>query len=59
MMNLVYIDDVVNEFVEKAKDADGFVFGSPVHYAGASGALTSFMDRVLFNLSSTTSVWPS
>ena len=42
------IADVVNEFVEKAKDADGFVFGSPVHYAGASGAITSFMDRAFY-----------
>lgn len=42
------IDDLVNVFLEKAKDADGFVFGSPVHYAGASGALTSFMDRAFF-----------
>ena len=39
-------DDVVNVFLDKAKDADAFVFGSPVHYAGASGALTSFLDRV-------------
>lgn len=38
-------DDTVNEFVEKAGEADGFVFGSPVHYASASGALTSFLDR--------------
>lgn len=30
-------DDVVNRFREKAYEADGFVFGSPVHYAGASG----------------------
>ena len=37
--------DVVNEFVEKAKEADGFIFGSPIHYASASGAITSFMDR--------------
>lgn len=44
-------DDVVNEFVEKAKEADGFIFGSPVHYAGASGALTSFMDRVFYSAS--------
>ncbi len=44
-------DDVVNEFVEIAKDADGFIFGSPVHYAGASGAITSFMDRVFFSAS--------
>lgn len=43
------IDDVVNEFVEKAKEADGFIFGSPVHYAGASGALTSFMDRAFYS----------
>ena len=42
------IDDVVNEFIEKAKEADGFVFGSPVHYAGASGAITSFMDRAFY-----------
>ena len=44
-------DDVVNEFVEKAKDADGFIFGSPVHYAGATGAITSFMDRVFYSAS--------
>ena len=43
-----FMDDVVNEFVEKAKEADGFVFGSPVHYAGASGAITSFMDRAFY-----------
>ena len=42
------IDDVVNEFVEKAKAADGFVFGSPVHFANASGAITSFMDRAFY-----------
>ena len=43
------IEDTVNEFIEKAKGADGFIFGSPVHYAGASGAITSFMDRVFFS----------
>jgi multimeric flavodoxin WrbA len=41
-------DDTVNEFLDIAKDADGFVFGSPVHYAAASGALTSFMDRAFY-----------
>ena len=45
------IDDTVNVFLEKAKEADGFIFGSPVHYAGASGALTSFMDRVFYHKS--------
>lgn len=39
-------DDSVNVFAEKAKEADGFVFGSPVHYACASGQMVSFMDRL-------------
>lgn len=42
-------DDKVNEFVDLAEQADGFVFGSPVHYAAASGAMTSFMDRTFFH----------
>ena len=42
-------NDVVNEFAEKAKNADGFVFGTPVHYASASGAITSFMDRLFYS----------
>lgn len=41
--------DIVNEFVIKAQEADGYIFGSPVHYAAASGALTSFMDRVFYS----------
>lgn len=43
-----FIDDGVNEFIEKAKTADGFIIGSPVHYAAASGALTSFLDRAFY-----------
>ena len=43
-----FVGDPVNEFVEKAKTADGFVFGSPVHYAAASGAITSFLDRAFY-----------
>jgi len=42
------IDDKVNEFIEKAKTADGFIFGSPVHYSGPYGNLVSFMNRVFF-----------
>ena len=41
-------DDCVNAFAEKVENADGYVFGSPVHYASASGAITSFMDRLFF-----------
>ncbi|QIB68742.1 flavodoxin family protein [Aminipila butyrica] len=42
------IKDVVCEFLVAARDADGFIFGSPVHYAGASGSMTSFLDRVFY-----------
>ena len=41
-------EDKVNEFLAIAKDSDGFIFGTPVHYAAASGAMTSFMDRLFF-----------
>ena len=41
-------NDSVNEFLEIAGDYDGFVFGTPVHWAGATGAMTSFMDRVFY-----------
>lgn len=40
---------VVNEFQEKAETADGFVFGTPVHYAAASGNMTCFLDRVFYS----------
>lgn len=43
-----FIDDQVNEFVLKAQTADGFIFGSPVHFASAGGNITAFMDRVFY-----------
>ena len=42
-------DGVVNEFAEKLGEADGFVFGSPVHYAAASGNMTAFLDRLFYS----------
>jgi len=42
------VSDNVNEFIEIADKADGFIFGSPVHYAAISGGLTSFCDRLFF-----------
>ena len=41
-------NDIVNDFLNKVPDIDGFVFGSPVHFASSSGALTSFMDRAFY-----------
>lgn len=43
-----FIDDPINEFLVLAEQADGFVFGSPVHYAAAGGAMTAFMDRAFY-----------
>ena len=42
-------DDVVNEFRPKAAEADGFVFGAPVHYAHAAASLLGFMDRLFYS----------
>lgn len=44
--------DSVNDFIEKAKEADGFVFGSPVYYAGAAGQISSFLDRAFYGRTS-------
>ncbi len=46
--NQCVFDDKVNEFLNIAGDYDGFVFGTPVHWGGASGSITSFMDRVFY-----------
>ena len=44
----VHDDDAVNRALKRCADADGFVFGSPVHYAGAGGAITCLMDRMFY-----------
>lgn len=46
--NRCFMKDVVNEFLDKAEKVDGFVFGSPVHFAAASGQITSFLDRAFY-----------
>ena len=43
------VEDTVNQFTTLAAQADGFIFGSPVHYAAISGAMTSFMDRAFYS----------
>lgn len=45
----IFSDGGVNEFIAKAKDADGFVFGTPVYYAHPSGRILSFLDRVFYS----------
>lgn len=43
------IHDKVNEFLAKAADFDGYIFGSPVHYASASGNIVPFLHRVFIS----------
>lgn len=44
----IFEDDVVNELIAKAKEADGFVFGTPVYYAHPTGAILSALDRAFY-----------
>lgn len=47
----IFNDDGVNEFVAKAKEADGFVFGTPTYFAHPSGRILSFLDRAFYSSS--------
>ena len=40
--------DRVNDLTVRLAEFDGFVFGSAVHYAASTGALSSFMDRLFY-----------
>jgi multimeric flavodoxin WrbA len=44
----IFDDDPVNEWIQKMKDADGIVLGSPVHYSGVAGTMKSFLDRAFY-----------
>ncbi len=44
-----FMDDAVNELAGKVGGADGYIFGTPVHYAAASGSVTSFLDRLFYS----------
>ena len=43
------VNDSVNDWVDKVAEFDGFVFGSPVHYASISSSIKSFLDRLFFS----------
>jgi len=53
------INDIVNEFLDMAGDYDGFIFGSPVHFAAPTGFISSFMDRVFFGPKSRLAMKPA
>lgn len=44
----VFGDDPANLLIEKAAAADGFVFGSPVHYAAPADAFCAVLDRAFY-----------
>lgn len=40
--------DLLNDLLPRLEDFHGLIVGSPVHYASASGQITSFLDRLFF-----------
>lgn len=45
-------NDEVNEWIQKMKEADGILLGSPVHYSAIAGTMKSFLDRAFYVASS-------
>lgn len=41
-------NDNVNLYIQKIKDADGIILGSPVHYTGISATMKCFLDRAFY-----------
>lgn len=41
-------NDPVNDWVQKMKEADGIILGSPVHYSAIAGTMKSFLDRAFY-----------
>ena len=42
------INDQVNKVLEQLESIDAIVIGSPVYYAGPTGQVTAFLDRLFF-----------
>jgi multimeric flavodoxin WrbA len=42
------IDDDVNEWIQKMKEADGIILGSPVHFSDISAEMKAFLDRAIY-----------
>ncbi|WZL72477.1 flavodoxin family protein [Clostridiaceae bacterium 35-E11] len=41
-------NDEVNEWIQKMKEAEGIILGSPVHYSAIGGTMKSFLDRAFY-----------
>lgn len=44
----VITTDMLNDLLQKIKDADGIVLGSPVYYSGIAGTMKCFLDRAFY-----------
>ena len=44
-------DDPVNEWIQRMKEADGILLGSPVYFSGVAGTMKSFLDRAFLVIS--------
>ncbi len=44
----VQTDDEVNDWIQKMKEADGLIIGSPVHFSAIGGTMKSFLDRAFY-----------
>ncbi len=44
----VITTDSLNDLLQKIKDADGLILGSPVHYSGIAGTMKCFLDRAFY-----------
>ncbi|SEF79246.1 Multimeric flavodoxin WrbA [Caloramator fervidus] len=42
------VDDEVNEWIQRIKNADGIILGSPVHYSGIAATMKAFLDRAFY-----------
>lgn len=45
----VFKDELYASILEKVKEADGLIVGSPVYYAGPNGSLCALLDRLFFS----------
>lgn len=44
----VQADDPVNDWIQSIKNADGVLFGSPVHYSSVAADMKAFLDRAFY-----------
>ena len=45
----VFQDELYTGLMKEIKECDGIIIGSPVYYAGPSGALCAILDRIFFS----------